>query len=75
MELCMVAKPKETRYLEPDFSLMTIEQLRRSHKKGASQALVERLKKEKMKTPLVFDEKPDLFNPQSACCDVSLFAL
>ena len=73
----MVGKPKESRYAEPDFSLMSIEQLRKSHKKGASQALAERLKIEKLKTPLFFEEKLDLFNPQSSfraiCVICSLF--
>jgi hypothetical protein len=75
--LCMGGKPKESKYAERDFSLMSIEQLRKSHKKGASQALAERLKKEKLKTPLFFEEKLDLFNPQSSfravCVNCSLF--
>lgn len=61
----MVSKSKAT-YAETNFSLMSIEQLRKSHKKGASQALAERLKSQKQKTPLVFEEKLELINPQRA---------
>jgi hypothetical protein len=66
MELCVIGKHKKSpTYAETDFSLLSIEQLRKSHKKGASQALAERLKAQKLKTPLVIDETLYLDNPKS----------